>query len=543
MSKKKQKIIKGQKKQKRNSNNFYDNSYGNKNSRRQPYFVEEDAVYFEDGKPVFEEDYIEEYDYPTRHKNRPDNYSNEQNNRGHGRNDKGSKDKRKSVSHTKMSKKAQRKEDFERQVMRDYESALTSRERRPFSLKYFGKNYSERDLAEYQYEIDKLNWLIDPHNRPKLIDKAEEILRRTFGPDADTRYGISNKYRLADVPQDEPSRNAERHVFPYSDDYLVGLRKSPKIPIGPWEIRHSDRMNTIQTRKYLCMVNGEVLLGEMTVDTCHMYDSIVKDGKSGIKFCIYYRGLEEGKFIVERWDYEPLSQHPNKFDAQNQFCINGVLCDKTKYSHRHIYNRFNRLVLTQNQSPDIKPTPINYKSKEYTTEEARYASFADMIVDFEKEFHVESTQVPVHEVQSHRLKDLGKDYCVNYDTYSKVTMPGPKYAELKARGKMADTEEISEVYEEITPNKVKDFSVTVPDVTNTNSNYTGTQLTLEDIYGKMQDISEFVGEVQIDNVDGLDQVKIAFPVKPKKEEDKTPVEVAEEKRKTDPEQGGGQELW
>ena len=165
-----------------------------------------------------------------------------------------------------------------------------------------------------------------------------------------------------------------------------------------------------------------------------------------------------------------------------------------------------------------------------------------MIVDFEKEFHVESTQVPVHEVQSHRLKDLGKDYCVNYDTYSKVTMPGPKYAELKARGKKADTEEISEVYEEITPNKVKDFSVTVPDVTNTNSNYTGTQLTLEDIYGKMQDISEFVGEVQIDNVDGLDQVKIAFPVKPKTEEDKTPVEVAEEKRKTDPEQGGGQEL-
>lgn len=541
MSKKKQKIIKGQKKQKRSSNNFYDNSYSNKNSRRQPYFVEEDAVYFEDGKPVFEEDYVEEYDYPTRHKNRPDNYSDEQYNRGHGRNDKGGKDKRKSVSHTKMSKKAQRKEDFERQVMRDYESALTSRERRPFSLKYFGKNYSERDLAEYQYEIDKLNWLIDPHNRPILIDKAEEILRRTFGPDADTRYGISNKYRLADVPQDEPSRNAERHVFPYSDDYLVGLRKSPKIPIGPWEIRHSDRMNTIQTRKYLCMVNGEVLLGEMTVDTCHMYDSIVKDGKSGIKFCIYYRGLEEGKFIVERWDYEPLSQHPNKFDAQNQFCINGVICEKTQHSHRHIYNRFNRLVLTQNQSPDIRPTPINYKSKEYTTEEARYASFADMIVDFEKEFHVESTQVPVHEVQSHRLKDLGKDYCVNYDTYSKVTMPGPKYAELKNLAKKAK-EEASEENEDKTSDNIKDPKETIPNEANKSSSYTGTQITLEDIYGKMQDISEPVGEVQINNVDGLEQVSIKFPVKPKTEEGKTPVEIAEEKRKTDPEQGGGQEL-
>jgi len=541
MSKKKQKIIKGQKKQKHNSNNFYASGV-NKNNRRQPYFVEEEAIYFEDGKPVFEEDLVEEYGYAVRHKNRPNNYGSDQQNRGRGRNDRVGRDNKKSVSHTSTSRKAQSKAEFERRVLRDYEASLTSRERRPFSLKFFAKNYKEKDLIEYDYEIKKLVWLTDPHNRPILIDKCKEVLCRTFGPDADTRYGISNKYRLADVPQDEPSRNAERYVFPYSDDYLVGLRKSPKIPIGPWEVRHSDRMSTIQTRKYLCMVNGEVLLGEMTVDTCHMYDSIVKDGKSGIKFSIYYRGLEEGKFIVERWDYEPISQHPNKFDAQNQFCINGVICEKTQHSHRHIYNRFNRLVLTQNQSPDIRPTPINYKSKEYTTEEARYASFADMIVDFEKELHVESTQIPVHEVQSHRLKDLGKDYCVNYDTYSKVTMPGPKYAELKASGKKADAEEIPEVYEEVTSNKVKDFSVTAPDLTNTNSSYTGTQLSMEDIYGKVEDISESIDNKHIANLDGLDQVKIEFPVKPKTEENKTPVEVAEEKKKTDPEQGGGQEL-
>lgn len=534
MSKKGRKIISGKKNHGRD--NFYDNS-GRNYDRRQPVYVEEDDIYFRNGRPVYEEEHIEEYgDYRTRHQNRRDDYDNR--NRGHGRNDRGSKENRKSVSHGNLSKKNQNKESFERRVMADYEAALMSRDRRPFSLKYFAKNYSERDLAEYQYEIDKLHWLIDPHNRPKLIDKAEEVLRREFGPDATTRYGIPSKYRLSDIPQDSPSRSAERHVFTYNDDYLVGLRKSPKIPIGPWEVREDDKFSTIKTRKYLCMVDGEVLLGEMTIDTCHSHDSIKKDAKSGVKFCIYYRGLEEGKFIVERWDYEPLSLHPNKFDAQNNFCMNGVMCEKTKHSHRHIYNRFNRLVLTQNQSPDIKPTPINYKSKEYTADELRYDTFEDMIADFEKELHVERTQVPVHEVQTRKLKDLGKDYCVNYTTYSKITMPGPKYAELKAIEKAeAEAQENKNHDEEVDDLELRDDKDETGEEIDSQEQgikgFTGTQLTFEEIYGcKLEDIN--ANETQIKDVDGLDQVAIKFPNSEDKGKGKD--------KKIDPEQGGGQEL-
>lgn len=433
----------------------------------------------------------------------------------------------------------------EERYLADYRSAINSRGRRPFSLKYFAQpGYTARDLAEYQYEIDKLRWYTDPHNLPKLIDIAKETLVREFGEDANERYGLPNKYRHQDIPHDEPSRGAERYVFPFSDDFLVGLRKSPKIPIGDWEERKKDRMSTIKTRKYLCMVDGEVLLGEMTVEEEHSHDSIVKNAMSGVKFCIYYRGLEEGKFIVERWDYEPLSKHPNKFDANNCFCINGVFSDKVEHSHRHIYNQFMRVILTQNQSPDIKPTPINYKSKDYSQKEQKYATFADMVHDFKQEMHIESVQIPRYEVTRQGLRSVGKDFCVNYNTYSKSSTPGERYRELRKQAKVppkiktfeAGLEEEELTIEPIIPSegKVKATEQIIEEERLiAEEHYKGTQISLEEIYGPIEYQTEDGKKVLVQKRDGQDQ--ITMDLTDLAEGEKTAVEKSEDK--------GGQSLW
>ena len=303
--------------------------------------------------------------------------------------------------------------------LKDYVRAIASKARRPFSLKYFNKGYNLSDLMEYDYEIKKAEFISNPKNQETLILINKLYLESIFGLGEALRYGIPNSYKVSDIPDDLPSREAERFVFIHGDNYHTALLDAPKYFIEDWNVRVNDRCHKIETRKCLLKIDDEILLGEVTKETQHMYDSISKNAKSGIKFCIYYKGKEEGKFVVDRWDYLPLSEHHNKFYKDGTFCFYGITVPNTKLSHRHLNNLHNRLVLTQNQSPDIEPTIIN-QGNEYGVEHS-YKDFNDFCDVFEKFLNFQTGKIPEHDLCRHGLKKVGRMYCLQYDKHTHTT--------------------------------------------------------------------------------------------------------------------------
>ncbi len=330
---------------------------------------------------------------------------------------------------------------LEHQYLVDYARAIASHSKRPFSLKYFGKEFSESKLTQYEYEIKKARWLSNPKSLPRLIDICNEHLRNVFGPDGPDNYQLPSGYRLKDVPTDKPSREPEEYVFTHSDKRWEGFMKARKIPITEWETQENTRMSKIKTRKFIMNVDNQILLGEVTIETTKAYDNIEKGAKSGIKFSIYYRGKEDGKFIVDRWDYEPLSEHLNKFDKGGYFQTDGVKVPKTAHSHEHRYTLHSRLVLTQNQSPDICPTPINL-NRDPREPEIKYGSFGAMVTDFETVFNLGAIQIPHNELAKTPLRKLGKMYCPEWSTELNEEIPAMVDLDKKVCGDLAPNTKI-----------------------------------------------------------------------------------------------------
>lgn len=296
--------------------------------------------------------------------------------------------------------------------IKDYVRAIASKARRPFSLKYFNKGYSEEDLEEYEYEIEKAKFLADPKNEDLLIKINELYLDSVFGIGECYYYGIPNCYKVSDLPADKPSREDENFIFIHSDEFLTAMLDAPKYFIEPWVTQINDHFHKVETRKFIFRIGNETLLGELSKDTQRAYNSVAVNAKSSIKFSVYFKGLEEGKFIADRWDYLPLSTHHNKFDENGNFCTYGILVPKTKFSHKHKYNLHNRLVLSQNQSPDIEPTIIN---KNNSNEENIYNSFDDFCETFINLNNFQKGQIAYEDLVKHGLKKVGKIHCTPYD--------------------------------------------------------------------------------------------------------------------------------
>ncbi len=306
----------------------------------------------------------------------------------------------------------------EQRYWEEYARSLLRAKVRPYSLKMFAQGIQARGgtnltktLAEYEDDIKKILFFSNPKNLNKMRAYASAALEQTFGADATTYYGVSGSMHVKDVPRDRHSHSPEKYVFPYSDEYREALLRATKVPITPWITEEGEnKMCTVRTRKFLLKVDGEVLLGELSVETNKAFNSIKKFAKSDIRFSIYYRGLDEGMFIVERWDYEPLSKHLNKLDENGVFSIDGFSCPHTEYSHIHKYTLAQRLFLTQNQSPDVCPTPINAGRKPNQPEK-HYEKYEDMVADFQNTYSFADVMLPEYELEKCSLKKLGRLYC------------------------------------------------------------------------------------------------------------------------------------
>lgn len=323
-------------------------------------------------------------------------------------------------------------------------------------LHFFGQNPSEANIARYQANIDAQQFYCDKNNAPFLIAMGSSVLKEKFGENYEY-YGIPRSYKSRDIPQGKPGRNQEKYVFLHDDDFLEALRKAPKIPFGDWESAGNNKnsdASAIKSRKYIFNVNGQILIGEVIVEKTRM-GHIIPNARSDIKFSVYYRGQEDGKFTVERWDYEPAAQHLNKCDSQGNYFINGVKCPKTQFSHRHVYTLQQRLAFTQNFSADIYPTPIN-ENRSASEEELHYESFDAMYDSFMEELCIEDKlQLSYSRINGmYKPREFGELYCPEY-TYHYDAATGKKVVEVKPaerditevidRKRQALTEEVSVV--------------------------------------------------------------------------------------------------
>ena len=131
-----------------------------------------------------------------------------------------------------------------------------------------------------------------------------------------------------------------------------------------------------------------------------------------------------------------MSEHLNKFDRGGYFQTDGVKVPKTTHSHEHRYTLHNRLVLTQNQSPDICPTPINAHTPA-SEREIQYGGFGAMVTDFERVFNLGAIQIPQNELNKTPLRKLGKMYCPEWSTELEEEIPAMVDLEKKVCGDLA----------------------------------------------------------------------------------------------------------
>ncbi len=303
---------------------------------------------------------------------------------------------------------------LEIQYLADYTYALLKNYRRPVAYDYIGQVDDEYDYNKFKYEINKAKYLADPKNQWKLLHIATRVAETYFGCDVTSNYGVAHSYKLKDIPNDKPSKKCEEFLFPYSDEYYQAMLNAPKVPIGPWVTQTDNRECCIKTRKYLINIDGDILIGEITTQQEKLNDKPVPGAGSDIKFCIYFKGREDAKFILDRWDFEPPAAHPNKRDNNGQVSLDGYYPKKTRYSHRHLGTLINRLFATQGQSLDVVPTPLNQNTPE-GAEELRYESFDQMLQDFEKTLNIYQDQIPEKEIAKEKsIKKLGRKFCPCY---------------------------------------------------------------------------------------------------------------------------------
>ncbi len=310
-------------------------------------------------------------------------------------------------------------ESFISKVLNLYKSGISTNRHRIIRLNFFGmESDKQRVFNDYSFDIAAMNWLCNPDNEYYLISENVDFLEKKFGKDAIYNYAVSPKMKLKDMPASVPSRAFEKYIFMHDDEFLDAMVNCPKLPIETWHIIDRKGTSTKFARKVLMNIDGQIMLGEMIKYQTRQASHVCVDERSGSSMAlnVYYRGLADGKFNVERWDYIPLSLHKNKLDEKGRFCVFGNVPKNTTYSHRHVFDFRQRLIFGKNNSADVRPLPINENTLE---EEKKYENFDDFCQDFEQRIHFIDAKINQFELEHYGLKFVGEKYCPLYDSKEK----------------------------------------------------------------------------------------------------------------------------
>ena len=317
-------------------------------------------------------------------------------------------------------------EEFVEKVLDAYELGITTSKNRIISLKFFGENRESANIPkDYAWEISALKWLTDKKNEKILINKNKKFLESKFGQDALTNYAVPNRMKFDDAPKPIPSRTFEKYVFMHDDNFFDAMVNAPKLPIEGWNKIESKGGNNKYARRVVMNIDGQVLLGEIIKFETKQPSIVCPDERSGssTSFNVYYRGKQEGKFNIERWDYLPLAIHKNKLDEKGDFSIFGNVPKNTIYGHRHMFTFRQRLIFGKNNSADVRPLPI---SENLNEEEKVYGSFDKFFEAFENRVNFVESKINHYELEHNGLKSFAEKYCPVYSSEEKRIISIPE---------------------------------------------------------------------------------------------------------------------
>ncbi len=310
-------------------------------------------------------------------------------------------------------------EEFVDKVLDAYDLGVTSKKHRIISLKFYGDNKNSAEIPKiYAWEITALRWLSDKKNEKVLVKKNIDYLESMFGKDAMTNYAVPAKMKLESAPKPVSSRAFEKFIFMHDDNYLDALLNAPKLPIEGWNKIENKGGNNKYAKRVIMNVDGQVILGEIIKFETRQPTVVCPDERSGSStaFNVYYRGLQDGKFNTERWDYVPLSTHKNKLDENGNFSIFGTIPKNTQFSHRHMFTFRQRLIFGKNNSADIRPLPMNENLNE---DEKKYKNFDEFFDAFENRINFVDARINHYELEHEGLKYFGEKYCPVYSSEEK----------------------------------------------------------------------------------------------------------------------------
>lgn len=317
-------------------------------------------------------------------------------------------------------------EKFVEKVLDAYELGITTSKNRIISLKFFEENRESANIPKnYAWEISALKWLTDKKNEKTLINKNKKFLESKFGQDALTNYSVPHKMRINDAPKPIPSRTFEKYVFMHDDNFFDAMVNAPKLPIEGWNKIESKGGNNKYARRVVMNIDGQVLLGEIIKFETKQPSIVCPDERSGssTSFNVYYRGKQDGKFNIERWDYLPLAIHKNKLDEKGDFSIFGNVPKNTIYGHRHMFTFRQRLIFGKNNSADVRPLPI---SENLNEEEKVYGSFDKFFEAFENRINFVESKINHYELEHEGLQYFAEKYCPVYSSEEKRIVSIPK---------------------------------------------------------------------------------------------------------------------
>ena len=257
--------------------------------------------------------------------------------------------------------------------------------------------------------------LVKVYSREENQEKIERILnqayKREFGINAQNEYGIDDEVCFDNMISTTPTTyHLEKKFFPHDDDFLDSIKCAPKIPVERWHLIDDTLNYKLYSQRMLFKLNDEVMCGEILKKQAKEFKG--NPASSSMMFVANYKGLEDFKFIVDRWDYRPGGQHINFFDSHGKYNKKGEIMPNTQYSHSHPNIFRHRSIFGPFVSPDIVPTPVN----EYVRRnELIYDEFESMVDNFLDTFNVFNTRIPNELLQVMPLRELGDNICPSYN--------------------------------------------------------------------------------------------------------------------------------
>lgn len=316
------------------------------------------------------------------------------------------------------------------------------------NYKKFDKNLAPR------FDARLIKTYSHPDNQKKISDILVNAYQRKFGRNAQYCYGVSDDMFYYNMITSTPATyHLESKIFPHNETFRVAIQEAPKIPVEDWIMINDDPDYRLYSKRVLFKLGQQVMTGEVIKKEVKKY--FENFAKNSMVFLANYRGMEDYKFIVDRWDYKPYADHYNFFDKFGKYSYNGAIMPFANYSHRHPNTFRHRSIFGPFFSPDIRPTPPNSLNIK-RMEEKIYTDFKSMELNFLDTFNVYDAHIPSRMLECLPLREIGNQLCPSFSVaqdYGVESVPDGFYDVIKDKNidprfceKRLDTDNMEGLY-------------------------------------------------------------------------------------------------